>query len=42
MNHLCSIPLKGLAASLCFILFLAAVVYLKVRQIESRSHDMNE
>jgi predicted CXXCH cytochrome family protein len=27
---------KGLAASLFFILFLAALVYLKVRQIESR------
>lgn len=29
---------KGLAASLFFILFLAALVYLKVRQIESRQH----
>jgi hypothetical protein len=27
---------KGLAVSLVFILFLAALVYLKVRQIESR------
>jgi predicted CXXCH cytochrome family protein len=30
---------KGLAVSLVFILFLAALVYLKVRQIESRQNE---
>jgi hypothetical protein len=29
---------KGLAVSLVFILFLAGLVYLKIRQIEARQH----
>lgn len=33
---------KGLAASLFFILFLAALVYLKVRQIESTQRNANK
>jgi predicted CXXCH cytochrome family protein len=33
---------KGLAASLFFILFLAALVYLKVRQIESKQRNTGE
>jgi predicted CXXCH cytochrome family protein len=33
---------KGLAASLFFILFLAALVYLKVRQIESKQPNAGE
>ena len=33
---------KGLAVSLVFILFLAALVYLKVRQIESRQNESAE
>jgi predicted CXXCH cytochrome family protein len=32
---------KGLAVSLVFILFLAALVYLKIRQIESRQEQTN-
>ena len=34
-----SVRRKGLAVSLVFILFLAVLVYLKVKQIESRQAD---
>jgi hypothetical protein len=33
---------KGLAASLFFILFLAALIYLKVREVESRQRSLEK